>query len=164
MAEHHVDQRRRQEGVRHAVAGDQLQEAADVRRGHHHDLAAERLVPLIAEAAAQFEADRQRERLSAHFGGEDRFRQVAAQLSAWGRAKLPEPVFQALSSTAEGVLALEQMMRKEEPGLSRDSAPPARESEAELRAMMRDPRYWRSREPEFVRRVTEGFRRLVSSG
>ena len=129
-----------------------------------YDLAAERLVPLIAEAAAQFEADRQRERLSAHFGGDERFRQVAAQLSAWGRAKLPEPVFQALSSTAEGVLALEQMMRKEEPGLSRDSAPPARESETELRAMMRDPRYWRSREPEFVRRVTEGFRRLVSSG
>jgi len=26
---------------------------------------------------------------------------------------------------------------------------------------MRDPRYWRSREPDFVRRVTEGFRRLV---
>ena len=129
-----------------------------------YDLAAERLVPLIAEAAAQFEADRQRERLCSHFGGEDRFRQVAGQLSAWGRAKLPAPVFEALSSTCEGVLALEQMMRKEEPGLSRDSAPPARESEAELRAMMRDPRYWRSREPEFVRRVTEGFRRLVSSG
>jgi len=26
---------------------------------------------------------------------------------------------------------------------------------------MRDPRYWRTREPEFVRRVTEGFRRIV---
>jgi hypothetical protein len=52
------------------------------------------------------------------------------------------------------VLALEQMMRKEEPGLSRDAAPPARESEAELRSMMRDPRYWCQREPEFVRRVT----------
>jgi hypothetical protein len=27
--------------------------------------------------------------------------------------------------------------------------------------MMRDPRYWRSREPDFVKRVTDGFRRLV---
>jgi hypothetical protein len=27
--------------------------------------------------------------------------------------------------------------------------------------MMRDPRYWRTREPDFVKRVTEGFRRLV---
>jgi hypothetical protein len=128
-----------------------------------YDLAAERLLPLLAEAAAEFEANRQREKLAAHFGGEDRFRQVAAQLSAWGRAKLPQPVYEALSSTAEGVLALEQMMRKEEPGLSREAAPPAAASEAELRAMMRDPRYWRTREPEFVRRVTEGFRRLVGN-
>jgi hypothetical protein len=128
-----------------------------------YDLAAERLLPLLAEAAAEFEASRQREKLAAHFGGEDRFRQVAAQLSAWGRAKLPPAVYEALSSTSEGVLALEQMMRKEEPGLARDAAPPATESESELRAMMRDPRYWRSREPEFVRRVTEGFRRLVGN-
>jgi hypothetical protein len=28
--------------------------------------------------------------------------------------------------------------------------------------MMRDPRYWRTREPEFVKRVTDGFRRMVS--
>jgi hypothetical protein len=26
---------------------------------------------------------------------------------------------------------------------------------------MRDPRYWRTREPEFVKRVTDGFRRMV---
>jgi hypothetical protein len=128
-----------------------------------YDLAAERLLPLIAEAAAQYEADRQREKLAEHFGGEERFRQVAAQLAAWGRAKLPEPVYAALSSTAEGVLALEQMMRKGEPGLARDAVPQSAETEGELRAMMRDPRYWRSREPEFVRRVTEGFRRMVGS-
>lgn len=128
-----------------------------------YDLAAERLVPLIAEAAVHFEADRQRERLAAHFGGDERFRQVAAQLSAWGRTKLPGPVYEALASTSEGVLALEQMMRKDEPALSRDSGPPASEGESELRAMMRDPRYWRQREPEFVRRVTEGFRRLVNN-
>ena len=36
-----------------------------------------------------------------------------------------------------------------------------RETEAELREMMRDPRYWRAREPEFVKRVTKGFRALV---
>jgi hypothetical protein len=126
-----------------------------------YDLAAERLLPLIAEAAAEFEANRQREKLAAHFGGEERFKAMAAQLSAWGRAKLPAPVYAALSSTAEGVLALERMMQGGEPGLSREGVTPPGESEAELRAMMRDPRYWRTREPAFVTRVTEGFRRLV---
>ena len=40
VAEHHVDQRRRQERVGDAVAFDQLQEPADVGLGHDHDFAA----------------------------------------------------------------------------------------------------------------------------
>ncbi|WP_207539131.1 capsid assembly protein [Sabulicella rubraurantiaca] len=126
-----------------------------------YDLAAERLLPLIAEAAQQFEADRQLEVLRNHFGGEERFCRVAGQIRAWGAAKLPPGVMEALSTTAEGVMAMERMMRGSEPALGRDSAAESQPDEAELRRMMRDPRYWRSREPEFVRRVSEGFRRLV---
>jgi len=126
-----------------------------------YDLAAERLLPLIAEAAQQFEAERQMEKLHARFGGAERFRRVAAQLSSWGRANLPTPVFEALSTTEEGVLALERMMQGKEPQMMREAAPPSTEDEGELRRMMRDPRYWRSREPEIVKRVSEGFRRLV---
>lgn len=129
-----------------------------------YDLAARKLLPLIAEAAAQYEADRQREKLQAHYGSEERFRQVAAQLAAWGKVALPETVYLALSSTAEGVLAMEQMMHRPEPVLGRDVMAPTPTSEAELRAMMRDPRYWRAREPAFVQRVTEGFRKLVGAG
>ncbi|TCZ55556.1 capsid assembly protein [Roseicella aquatilis] len=128
-----------------------------------YDLAAQRLLPLIAEAAAQYEADRQREALVRHYGGEEPFRRIAAQLSAWGQARLPRPVYAALSCTAEGVLALEQMMRGQEPALPRESEPVAPQGEAELRAMMRDPRYWRARDPQFIQRVTDGFRRLVGS-
>lgn len=126
-----------------------------------YDLAAERLLPLIAEAASQFEAERQVEKLREHFGGEDRFRRVAQQITAWGRANLPPPVMEALSTTAEGVMALHRMMEGREPGLAPRAEAPAASDETELRAMMRDPRYWRTREPEFVRRVTDGFRRLV---
>lgn len=128
-----------------------------------YDLAAERLLPLIAEAAQQFESDRQMEKLREHFGGEERFRRVAAQLSAWGRTNLPNPVFEALATTSEGVLALERMMRGKEPQMTREAAPAPEADEAELRRMMRDPRYWRAREPEFVKRVSEGFRRLVGN-
>lgn len=126
-----------------------------------YDLAAERLLPLIAEAAAEFEAGRQVEKLRAHFGGEDRFRRIAGQLSAWGSAHLPEAVFTALSSTADGVVALHRMMEGREPSLSREAQAEAGPDEADLRKMMRDPRYWRTREPDFVKRVTDGFRRLV---
>jgi hypothetical protein len=129
-----------------------------------YDLAAERLLPLIAEAAGQFEADRELDRLRAHFGGEERFRRAAQQIAAWGRANLPKPVFEALSTSFEGVVALQRMSEKGEPAIGREAEPPAAADEVELRAMMRDPRYWRTREPEFVKRVTEGFRRLVNGG
>jgi hypothetical protein len=126
-----------------------------------YDLAAERLLPIVAEAASQFEAERHRDRLRAEFGGEERFRRTAKQISAWGRANLPEEVLAALSTTAEGVIALHRMMEKGEPALARQAAPPEAMDEAALRRMMRDPRYWRSREPDFVKRVTDGFRRLT---
>lgn len=128
-----------------------------------YDLAAERLMPLIAEAAGEFEAERQVEKLRDHFGGEERFRRVAAQITAWGRSNLPPPVMEALSTTAEGVVALHRMMEAKEPGLAPRADATGSTDEGELRAMMRDPRYWRTREPEFVRRVTDGFRRLVGS-
>ena len=126
-----------------------------------YDLAAERLLPLIAEAASQFEADRQMEKLRAHFGGEERFRRIAQQLATWGRANLPPGVFEALASTSEGVLALHSMMAKGEPAVTRKADSANAPDANALREMMRDPRYWRQREPEFVKRVTEGFRRIV---
>lgn len=129
-----------------------------------YDLAAERLLPLIAEAAQALQTERELDRLRAHFGGEERFRRVAAQLSAWGKANLPASVFEALASTCEGVLTLQRMMEKTEPALGREAEARDVSDEAALRALMRDPRYWRTREPEFVRRVTKGFRRLVGGG
>lgn len=36
-------------------------------------------------------------------------------------------------------------------------------SENGLRKMMRDPRYWRERDPETVRKVTKGFKNLYPS-
>ncbi|MFQ3623789.1 MAG: hypothetical protein SNJ73_09610 [Acetobacteraceae bacterium] len=125
-----------------------------------YDLAAERLLPLISEAAQLFEAERQIERLKEHFGGEERWQRAAKQIAAWGKSNLPDAVFEALSSTYEGVLALKRMMEKNEPGLLKDADAVPALGEDELRAMMRDPRYWRRRDPDFVGRVTEGFRRL----
>ena len=49
------------------------------------------------------------------------------------------------------------------PPSDKPAAPPAvKETEDQLREMMRDPRYWRTREPEFIKRVTDGFRALVA--
>lgn len=129
-----------------------------------YDLAAERLLPLIAEAAAEFEADRERDRLAEHFGGPERFAEVGRQVAAWGRANLAPGAFEALAATFDGVVAMHRMMQHGEPRLAGRGAAPAAADEASLREMMRDPRYWQKREPDFVARVTEGFRRLFPNG
>ena len=126
-----------------------------------YDLAAEKLVPMVTEIAAVFEAEREIERLSEAFGGEDRWREASRQIAAWGRAHLPQPVFDALATTHDGVMAIHSMMTKEEPNLVRTGATSdSILSESSLKEMMRDPRYWRDHEPEYVRRVQDGFRRL----
>lgn len=56
-----------------------------------YDLAADHVVPLLQDMGSQFEAERERERLSRHFGGEERWRETARQLATWGRGSLPPP-------------------------------------------------------------------------
>ncbi len=124
-----------------------------------YDLAAERLVPMIREIAAGFEAEREVERLAAHFGGEEKWREVSRQLLAWGRRHLPGPALEGLSTSFDGVMALYRMMTSDEPGALNGAAGGAA-GDADLHAQMRDPRYWRDKDPAFVAKVTEGFRRM----
>ena len=61
------------------------------------------------------------------------------------------------------MLALHQMMRASEPELLGAGESSAAElTEEALAEMMRDPRYWRQRDPEFIARVTAGFKRLYA--
>ena len=75
--------------------------------------------------------------------------------------RLPKRVFEALSTTFEGVVAMHRMMEGEEPGLLRDAARVEESiNEMSLKQLMRDPRYWKHQDPAIVEKVREGFRRL----
>jgi len=126
-----------------------------------YDLAAERLMPMVSEMAAEFEAHNQISRLADHFGGEAKWRETSRQLGQWGKSNFPEEVYAALSSTYEGVLALHNMMTKGEPGLLDGAAATGGGlSESGLREMMNDPRYWRDHDPAIADKVRNGFRSL----
>lgn len=129
-----------------------------------YDLAAERLLPLVDEIIDEAEAARQAEGLAANFGGRERWQALARQLKTWGQANLPEETYRALASSYDGVLALHEMMRVREPSvLDGNGGAKPDADEAELRSLMRDPRYWRDRDPAVVAKVTEGFKRLYPS-
>ncbi len=128
-----------------------------------YDLAAERLLPVIQEALGEIEAQHQLERLQRHFGGADTWRHTAHQIKSWAASHLDPAIHGTLAASYEGVLALHQMMRASEPELLGGGAVPSTEpTEEALIEMMRDPRYWRQRDPEFIARVTAGFKRLYA--
>lgn len=127
-----------------------------------YDLAAEKLVPMILELSADFKADRELEKLVTAFGGPEKWQEMARQLLAYGRKTLPPEVLGNLSSSYEGVMALYRMMKGED-AVSPRGADAASLNETDLRSMMRDPKYWRQKDPAFVARVSAGFREVYGA-
>lgn len=126
-----------------------------------YNLAAEKMVPLILEMASEFQADREMERLVSHFGGPEKWQEISRQLLAYGQKNLPADVLSGLASSYEGVMALYKMMKGQEPDLkNNESAGKVSGSEDELKAMMKNPRYWRDKDPSFIAQVTAGFEKI----
>ncbi|MEM9469621.1 MAG: hypothetical protein AAF988_05605 [Pseudomonadota bacterium] len=126
-----------------------------------YDLAAEVMVPMIVDMAGDFEADREIEKLIEHFGGPDQWQEISRQLLSFGQKALPADVLDTLSSSYDGVLALHRMMNNEEPSVTIKAEEKANGQEGmDLQSMMRDPKYWRDKDPSFIAKVTEGFQRL----
>ena len=126
-----------------------------------YDLAADYVVPLVDQAMAEVAAQRDAERLAARFGGEEQWSTLSSQIKTWAQANLPPETSDVLSASYEGVLAMHQMMQASEPAVLHGAETPASgPSEGELAAMMRDPRYWRDRDPALIEQVTAGFKRL----
>lgn len=126
-----------------------------------YDLAAEKMVPMIVEMAGDFQAEREVEKLVEHFGGPEKWQEASRQLLAFGQRSLPADVLDSLSSSYEGVLALHNMMEGKEPSINSGTTGD-RSGEMDLQSMMRDPKYWRDKDPSFVAKVTEGFQRMYS--
>lgn len=73
------------------------------------------------------------------------------------------PAIERMCETHEGILAIEAVMEAvRDNGYTEPAATPSGLDEASLREMMKDDRYWnpRDRDPAFIRKVDEGFKKL----
>ena len=127
-----------------------------------YDLAAEKMVPLILDIAREFEAERQLDRLFDTFGGKDRYTEVARQLLAYGQKNLPADVLDGLSGTYEGIMALYKMMQSGKPLAVQQPVEHAAVDPSSLHSMMKDPKYWREKDPAFIKKVSDGFRQVFA--
>lgn len=89
--------------------------------------------------------------------------------SSWASKFFPQetiPAIERLCETSEGIIALEIMMEAMKDGsFAADVESVSRTTEAELRQMMQDPRYYDStrRDPTFVKQVEDGFKQIYRS-
>ena len=67
-----------------------------------YDLAAEKLVPLILEMAAEFQAEREIERLVESFGGVSQWQEISRQLHEFGQKVLPPKAFEGMVCSYDG--------------------------------------------------------------
>lgn len=127
-----------------------------------YDLATEKLVPMILNMAAEFQADREMERLVSEFGGAEKWNTLSKQLQDYGQKNLPKTAYEGLCCSYDGVMALYNMMKNniKNPIAKEDGASFEMMDEAGLRSMMQNPKYWRDRNPAFIAKVSEGFQRL----
>lgn len=125
-----------------------------------YDLAALRVAPMLEQMAADYAAREGERRLVEHFGGEERWHEAARQIESWAAASLPEELYALLAAHPEGVIAMHRMMGSGEVPMIRGGEAGSGPSEAQLRKLMQDPRYWRDHDPEIVDRVRRGFEAL----
>ena len=128
-----------------------------------YDTAAEKIVPLAVELAGDFQAEREVEKLVVYFGGVEKWKEISKQLLTFGEKNLPSDVLDTLSSSYDGVLALHNMMKGKEPVVSSAENSISNSSEDEVQAMMRDPKYWKDKDPSFVAEVTNRFKNLYGN-
>ena len=71
------------------------------------------------------------------------------------------PAIERMCESHEGIIALEAIQEAMKDGnFAGNTEPAAQTTERDLREMMNDPRYWKDRDPAFIKEVTEGFQKI----
>ncbi len=100
--------------------------------------------------------------LKKFFGSTQKMNEALKEINAFGERYLPQSTFDELCSTPQGIQGIYKMMQAQEPDVVIDKNVTENLSDDDLRNMMRDPKYWRDQDPEYVRKIENGFKKLYS--
>lgn len=96
------------------------------------------------------------------FGSTEKMNDALREINAFGERYLPSDAFDELCATPQGIQGIYKMMQSMEPNVLTDKNESENLSDDMLRNMMRDPKYWRDHDEEYVRKIENGFKKLYS--
>ena len=96
------------------------------------------------------------------FGSTEKMNEALHAINEFGQRFLPHDAFDALCSTPQGIQCLYNMMQSMEPNVEIQNSSEKNLSENDLRRMMRDPKYWRDNDAEYIRKIENGLKKLYS--
>lgn len=127
-----------------------------------YNIAQEFLSPVISDLFATQSQAAAISELKNFFGGDEKMNDAIKQINAFGEQFLPRDAFDALCTTPQGIQGIYRMMQSVEPNVEIANDNNKNLSDSDLRRMMRDPKYWRDHDSEYVRKIENGFKKLYS--
>ena len=125
-------------------------------------IANEFLSPLLSELFDAKNETSAYSELKNFFGDDEKMCDALRAINTFGERFLPHDAFESLCSTPQGIQGVYRMMKSMEPDVQTQKNESENLSDDDLRRMMRDPKYWRDGDPEYVRKIENGFKKLYS--
>ena len=127
-----------------------------------YDIANEFLSPVISDLFSTQDEKNSINELKSFFGGDEKMTDALRAIESFGKQFLPRDAFDALCATPQGIQSVYKMMQSMEPSVQTDRNATKNLTDSDLRRMMRDPKYWRDGDAEYVRKIENGFKKLYS--
>lgn len=127
-----------------------------------YNVAEEFLSPVLSNVFQSNHESKEITQLESFFGGKDKMTSALKSINDFGEKFLPTDAFESLCSSSAGIQSIYKMMQSVEPGIETQKNSSLNLSDKDLRSMMSDPKYWRDRDSEYIRKIETGFKKLYS--
>ena len=127
-----------------------------------YDIANDFLSPLISDLFSVQQESSAINELKNFFGGTEKMNDALRAINSFGQKFLPQDAFTELCATPQGIQSVYKMMQSMEPDVQTDKNETQNLTDSDLRRMMRDPKYWRDNDAEYIRKIENGFKKLYS--
>ena len=127
-----------------------------------YDIADEFLSPLISDLFFVQNETNAINELKNFFGNDEKMKEALRAIKSFGERFLPQDAFEAMCATPQGIQGVYRMMQSMEPDVKTETDGIKNLTDSDLRRMMRDPKYWRDGDTEYIRKIENGFKKLYS--